>query len=48
VSTREYSAHFDIGYKTAQRHLSAMKELGLIRDNGEDSNSPNYKYIVNE
>jgi ATP-dependent DNA helicase RecG len=48
VSTREYSAHFDIGYKTAQRHLAAMKELGLIRDNGLDSNSPNYKYVANE
>lgn len=48
TSTREYSAHFNIGYKTAQRHLAAMKELGLIRDNGEDANSPNYKYTVNE
>lgn len=48
ASTREYSAQFDIGYKTAQRHLAAMKELGLIRDNGEDANSPNYKYVVNE
>jgi len=48
ASTREYSSHFDIGYKTAQRHLAAMKELGLIRDNGEDANSPNYKYVVNE
>ncbi|HAB51354.1 MAG TPA: hypothetical protein DCE80_04130 [Ignavibacteriales bacterium] len=48
ASTREYSSHFIIGYKTAQRHLAAMKELGLIRDNGEDANSPNYKYIVNE
>lgn len=48
ASTREYSTHFDIGYKTAQRHLVAMKELGLIRDNGEDANSPNYKYTVNE
>ena len=48
VSTREYSAHFDIGYKTAQRHLAAMKKLGLIRDNGEDANSPNYKYVVND
>jgi ATP-dependent DNA helicase RecG len=46
VSTREYSSHFDIGYKTAQRHLAKMKELGLIGDNGEDSNSPNYKYVV--
>lgn len=25
-----------------------LKELGLIRDNGEDANSPNYKYTVNE
>jgi ATP-dependent DNA helicase RecG len=47
ASTREYSAHFDIGYKTAQRHLVKMKDLGLIGDNGEDSNSPNYKYVVN-
>lgn len=48
ASTREYSDHFGIGYKTAQRHLAAMKELGLIRDNGEDVNSPKYKYVVNE
>jgi ATP-dependent DNA helicase RecG len=46
VSTREYSAHFNIGYKTAQRHLSKLKELGLITDNGEDINSPNYRYVV--
>lgn len=46
ASTREYSSHFNIGYKTAQRHLAKMKELNLIGDNGEDTNSPNYKYIV--
>lgn len=46
VSTREYSSHFNIGYKTAQRHLAKMKELGLITDNGEDTNSPNYKYLL--
>lgn len=46
VSTREYSAHFNIGYKTAQRHLAKMKELGLITDNGEDINSPNYRYVI--
>jgi len=23
-----------------------MKELSLISDNGEDSNSPNYKYVI--
>lgn len=48
ASTREYSAHFGIGYKTAQRHLAVMKELNLIRDNGKDTNSPNYKYVANE
>lgn len=48
ASTREYSAHFNIGYKTAQRHLAVMRELGLILDNGEDTNSPNYKYTVSE
>ena len=46
VSTRDYSSHFNIGYKTAQRHLAKMKELGLIKDNGEDINSPNYKYVI--
>ena len=48
ASRRDYSVHFDIGYKTAQRHLAAMKELDLIRDNGEDPNSTNYKYAVTE
>lgn len=46
ASTREYSAEFDIGYKTAQRHLAKMKELGLIEDNGAEVNSPNYKYKI--
>ncbi len=27
ASTREYSSHFNIGYKTAQRHLAKMREL---------------------
>lgn len=48
ASTREYSTHFAISYKTAQRHLATMKELSLVRDNGEDPNSRNYKYVVNE
>ncbi len=46
ASTREYSAHFNIGYKTAQRHLAKMKELNLIEDNGLETNSPNYKYRI--
>ncbi len=48
ASTREYSAHFDIGYKTAQRHIAIMKSLGLIRDNGSSSNSPTLKYVLNQ
>jgi len=46
VSTREYSNHFNYGYKKAQRHLAKMKELGLIGDNGKEINSPNYKYVI--
>ncbi|CAN5699038.1 hypothetical protein BH10BAC2_BH10BAC2_14900 [soil metagenome] len=46
VSTREYSSHFDIGYKTAQRYLTKMKGLNLIGDNGEPVNSPKYKYVI--
>ncbi len=46
ASTREYSAHFNIGYKTAQRHLAKLKELKLIKDNGLEPTSPNYKYVV--
>ena len=46
VSTREYSGHFNYGYKKAQRHLAKMKDLGLITDNGEPSNSPKYGYVI--
>lgn len=46
ISTREYSSHFNIGYKTAQRHLARLKELKLIGDNGEVINSPKYKYVI--
>ncbi len=47
-ASKRFVFHRTIGYKTAQRHLAALKELSLIRDNGEDANSPNYKYTVNE
>lgn len=45
VSSREYSNHFNIGYKTAQRHLAKMKNLGLVGDNGEDTSSNKYRYL---
>ena len=46
ASAREYSKHFNFQYKKAQRQLSKMKGLGLIGDNGEPVNSPNYKYVI--
>jgi len=45
VSAREYAAHFDYGYKKAQRHLSKMIKSGLIGDNGVAKRSPNYRYV---
>ena len=46
VSARGYANHFDYGYKKAQRHLAKMRELGLVGDNGESPNSPNYRYAA--
>jgi ATP-dependent DNA helicase RecG len=46
ASTREYSTYLNIGYKTAQRHLSKFKKLGLVSDNEEETNSPTYKYVL--
>jgi len=34
------------GYKKAQRHLSKMRELGLIGDNSKAKTSPNYRYVA--
>jgi ATP-dependent DNA helicase RecG len=45
-SAREYSNHFNISYKKAQRHLTFMKSLGIITDNGVPLNSPKLKYVI--
>lgn len=46
ISTREYANNFNYGYKKAQRHLSKMRQLDMIEDNGLPSTSPNYRYKV--
>lgn len=45
ISKKEYAEHFKYDDKKALRHLSKMKKLKLIGDNGETTNSPNYRYV---
>ena len=46
TSKKEYAQHFAYDDKKAQRHLSAMKTLNLIGDNGKKKNSPIFRYII--
>jgi len=46
VSKKEYANHFNFDDKKAQRHLSKMKELGLVGDNNAARTSPKYKYVI--
>lgn len=48
ISRKEYENYFGYNYRKAHRHLTKMKELGLIGDNGERINSPNFKYVFKE
>lgn len=45
ISKKEYATHFDFDEKKAYRHLSKLRKLNLLSDNGEKSNSPNFRYI---
>jgi ATP-dependent DNA helicase RecG len=45
VSKSEYAEHFGYDDKKAYRHLSKMKKLELVGDNGESPKSNNYKYV---
>jgi len=47
VSRKEYAEYFAISDKTALRHLTKMRFLDLIGDNGEKINSPKYRYAYN-
>jgi len=46
VSKKEYAKYFGYDDKKAQRHLSKMKDLGLLGDNNTPKTSPNYKYVI--
>ena len=46
ISSKEYAKHINKDERTARRHLSKMKELGLIGDNGEKAKSPGFKYVI--
>lgn len=48
VSKTEYANHFNFDDKKAYRHLSKMKKIKLIGDNGEPTNSPNFRYVITE
>ena len=48
ISKKEYAEHFGFNEKKAQRHLIKMKNLNLIRDNGQSIRSYNYKYVFND
>jgi len=46
LSKKEYAEHFGYDDKKAYRHLTKMRRLELIGDNGEATNSPNYRYAI--
>ena len=48
VSKKDYAEHFGFNEKKAQRHLTKMKKLKLVGDNGESPQSNNYKYRYND
>ncbi len=48
VSKREYALHFKYDEKKALRHLSKMKTLKLLADNGESVKSHNFKYVFKD
>jgi predicted HTH transcriptional regulator len=45
VSRKDYEEHFGYDSKKASRHLSKLRDLGLIGDNGESIKSNKYRYV---
>ncbi len=46
ISARDYAQHFEYTQRTANRHLSTMLKLGLIKNNEETQKSPKLRYSV--
>ncbi|MDF2448076.1 MAG: putative transcriptional regulator with domain [Bacteroidota bacterium] len=46
ATKKGYAKHFGYEERKASRHLSKMRTLKLLGDNGEKLNSPNFKYIA--
>lgn len=44
IASKEYAEEFEITRRTANRHLTRMLELKLIKTNGESLNSPKLRY----
>lgn len=48
ITKKEYAKHFGFDEKKALRHLSKMRTLALLGDNGEPNKSNNFKYVFKE
>jgi ATP-dependent DNA helicase RecG len=46
LSKKEYAEEFNYDDRKALRHLTKMKRLKLVGDNGEKPNSPKFKYTI--
>lgn len=45
VSRKDYEEHFGYDSKKATRHLSKLRDMKLISDNGESKTSNKYRYV---
>lgn len=46
ISRIDYEKQFDFKRQKALRHLRKLTNLGLIEGNGENPNSPNFRYLI--
>lgn len=46
IRRKDYEKKFSFKRQKSLRHLRKMTDLGLIEDNGENMNSPNFRYVI--